>query len=109
MPEQQSSGPIGCLVRLFWMAFGNLVLALCVIGIVQSGSLDLGGLDAIYWLTVVALLGVRYVDIRYLDGTTTDGQRATMAHYTHYAAVLTGVALAGWLGAYAWVRFVAQA
>ncbi len=109
MSEQQPSGSsLGCLVRLFWMVLGNCALALCLIGIVQEQCLSLGVLDAIFWLTVASLLIVRYVDVRHLGGTTTDGQPATMRDYWRYAGILLGVSLAAWLAAYAWVRFVVQ-
>jgi len=93
-------GPLGCLVRLFWMAAGNLVLVLCLVSIVQAAD-GLRTADLIYWLTVAGLLAVRWTDIRWLGGTTADGQPASMAHWRRYAILLAGLAAAAWLAVHA--------
>jgi len=104
MPHQGESGsPLGCLARLFWMAIGNLILVLSLIGIVRDGHTRLGVGDAVFWTTLVLLALVRYADIRFLEGTTTDGQRATMRHFWRYAASLIALGAVGWLGAYGWI------
>jgi len=104
MSQQGEPGStLGCLVRLFWMAIGNLILVLCLVGILQDGELRLGPADAVFWTTVLLLSGVRYADIRYLEGTTTDGQRATIQHFWRYVALLIALAAVGWLAAYGWI------
>jgi hypothetical protein len=100
--ENPKSGRLsGCLVRLFWMGVGNLVLVLTAIGIGQKhAGFALGGLDVLLWATAGCLLAVRYFDIRYLAGETADNRPASMSDWRRYAATLLGVSLALWLAAH---------
>ncbi len=93
--------PAGCLLRLFWMLIGNVLLLFCAYGVFQHRSSVLGMADALYWAIVGSLLAARYVDIRYLHGTTSDGDPATMTHWRRYATVLGVVSTGLWLGAHA--------
>jgi hypothetical protein len=87
----------GCLVRLLWMAVGNLVLVLLAIGIFQNrAGFALTSLDLFYWVTAFGLLALRYVDIRFLNGKTGDNQPATMNHWVRYAAVVLGISFVMW-------------
>ena len=93
----------GCFVRLLWMAVGNLILVLAAIGIVQSRTgFKLTMLDAVFGLTALGLPAVRYVDIRFLNGKTSDSQPATMADWSRYTATILGASLVLWLGAH-WI------
>jgi hypothetical protein len=88
----------GCLARLFWMGAGNLILVLTAIGIGQSrAGFTFGKMDVLFWATAFCLLAVRYVDIRYLAGETTDNKPASMSDWRRYAAAVFGVALVMWL------------
>ena len=99
--DREYDPPAGCFLRVFWMMIGNVILLACAYGIVQHRSSVLGMADAFYWVIVGSLLAARYVDIRYLLGTTADGDRATMAHWHRYATVLCVVSTGLWLGAHA--------
>jgi hypothetical protein len=104
MPQESSkTGRVsGCLVRLFWMGVGNLILVLLVIGIGQNhAGFAMTARDIFYWGTVVCLLAVRYVDIRYLGGETADNRPASMSDWSRYAATVIGASLVLWLGAHA--------
>ena len=92
----------GCLVRLFWMGAGNLILALAVIAIAQnhSGPFVLAWIDLLYWLTAAALPIVRYVDIRFLHGATADNQPATISHWRRYTVAVLATSLVLWVGAH---------
>lgn len=97
----KSSRLSGCLVRLFWMGVGNLVLVLAAIGIGQNrAGFTFTGMDLLFWATVLCLLAVRYVDIRYLDGQTADSRPASMSDWRRYALTVLGISLALWLGAH---------
>lgn len=85
--DSQESG-IGILFRLFWMAIGNAILFLFLIGIFESEKRSLGLKDCIYWVIVILLLITRYVDIKYLGGLTARGSPALVSHWYRYAAVL---------------------
>lgn len=97
----ESGKASGCLVRLFWMGVGNLILVLAAVGISQHhAGFTLTEMDLLLWSTALGLLVVRYVDIRYLAGETADNRPATMADWRRYAAALLGVSLALWVGAH---------
>ena len=99
--DARSGRVSGCLVRLFWMGAGNLILVLAAIGIGQQhAGFTLTAMDAVFWATALCLLAVRYVDIRYLGGETADSQPATVADWRRYAAMVLGISLALWLGAH---------
>ena len=92
-PQERASG---CLVRLCWMVLGNLALIVLARSIwLHEGSFlclaDLG-----FWLTVLAMAALRYVDVARLGGRTVYGQPATLRHWRLYALVLGLAALALW-------------
>jgi hypothetical protein len=88
----------GCLVRIFWMVFGNLILVLTAIAIIQTqAGFALTFRDAIFAATAVFMPAVRYVDICFLHGKTSDGQSATLSDWNRYAATVLGASLALWL------------
>ncbi len=94
----------GCLLRVFWMVIGNLGLFFSAYFIAAGpagGQLRFSWLDAVYGGTVLALLLVRYVDVRCCNGTTVTGAPATTATFGRYALVLLGVSLATWAGVHA--------
>ena len=92
----------GCLVRLFWMGVGNLILALAAIAIAQNdlGPFGFSWTDLLYWMTAAALPIVRYMDIRLFDGATADNQPATMSHWRRYTVTILAVSLVLWVGAH---------
>jgi hypothetical protein len=92
--------PAGCFLRLFWMTFGNVLLLACAYGITMHQTSLLSIADVLYWAMVGSLLAARYVDIRYLQGTTADGDPATLAHWRRYAAIVGVVSAILWLGAH---------
>ena len=86
--------PGGCLLRLFWMAFGNLALILITLLIIERRAFS--ALDGAYWLIVVALVVVRYVDITRFAGRTASYEPATMRHFRRYTLGLLAGAAAAW-------------
>lgn len=87
--------PQGCLLRLFWMAAGNLALLGLILSIANGDGFTL--LDGLYWAVVAALVSTRYVDIVRFGGLTVDGTPATKEHFRRYTAWLALVALALWI------------
>jgi hypothetical protein len=110
--DKQSTGA-GILARLWWMFFGNVVLAFCILFIVENQGGFFRAADWVFWITLGSLVLVRYADIRFLEGRTGTGERASIAQWTRYAAVLTACAAAGWIIAhlanYVFVARAAQA
>ena len=98
-PERDQSG--GCLLRLFWMVVGNMLLLLAALAILERPSRVIGPADLVFWTTVAGMLAARYADIRHFDGRTADGQPATMAHWRTYATWVCGGAGVLWLAAHA--------
>ena len=109
MQDQKDSGPggAGCLLRLYWMLFGNAILWFLLAYIVSKRPGLPSAFDAIYWLIVVSLVLARYMDIRYHKGPTAySNEPATLRHWRRYGVLLVVVAFAGWVGAHALGRLL---
>lgn len=89
----------GFLLRLFWMAFGNLLLLYLAGSIMRDSVWALSSRDLAYWLTVVALVVARYVDVARYEGLTISSEPATQAHVRRYAVGLFVIAMFVWAGA----------
>jgi len=87
----------GCLVHLFWMGAGNAILILCLIYIIHNHVRGLAIVDLGYWLTVMAMVAARYVDIRSYHGDTATGEPSTLSHGRKYAVRLVIGALFVWI------------
>ena len=96
VPIPQSSAT-GCLLRLFWMGIGNIILFFCLTYIFHNRVRGLALADLGYWLTVVAMVAVRWVDIHSYHGDTVTGEPATMTHWRKYALLLPSGALVVWI------------
>ncbi len=85
--SKQGSG-LCILLRIFWMVFGNLILFLIAFTIYEDKKAVLNLRDGIYWIIVLLLIIVRYIDIKYLDGLTAMGSPASMSHWYRYVVGL---------------------
>jgi hypothetical protein len=97
---QPPEGASGCLLRVYWMLLGNALVFLCAYLIVQAGG-ALTLVDAVYWLAVAGLLGARYVDVRYMEGRTAEGQPATMRDWQRYRLGVLGASVVLFAAAHA--------
>lgn len=93
--QYEYSPPQGCLLRLFWMAFGNLALLGVAALIFERKAFSI--IDAIYWLLVIALASARYIDIRRFNGLTVEGEPATAVHLRLYIVKLIILAAVLWV------------
>ena len=92
-----SSGA-GCLTRLYWMFLGNGVLAISFALLIDRHPRFPSLLDLACLVSCAALIAVRYVDVRYMEGETGDGgARATMGDWKRYALLLALGSAAFWL------------
>jgi hypothetical protein len=82
---------LGCLLRFFWMAIGNVVLLLVGVQFIQSDQ-HLSGLDAAFWLIVFLTFNARFVDIRCFAGTDGWGVPSTLADWRRYATKMVSLA-----------------
>ncbi len=87
----------GIAARLWWMLFGNVLLALCAIFIFQSGGGFLQTADWVFWIILASLVLIRYVDIKSLDGCTAIGARASTKNWVRYVVLLTACSAALWV------------
>ena len=92
--QSEYTPPQGCLLRLFWMAFGNLALLALAAVIFERKAFSI--FDVIYWLLVIALAAARYIDIRRFNGLTIDGEPATTIHLRLYLIKLIILAAVLW-------------
>jgi len=78
----------GLLARMFWMLIGNMVLVISIIIIIQHKGPMFHAADVVFWVTIAALILVRYLDIKFWGGMTAAGGPATIANWNRYAAAL---------------------
>jgi len=83
----------GCFLRFMWMAVGNIVLFFLAIFIAQSGGWQPTWRDGAFVAVVLALIAVRYVDIRLFEGKDAEGKQATMIDWRRYSVLLIAVAV----------------
>jgi hypothetical protein len=95
-----SSGAEGCLLRLFWILFGHLLLVALAGWIARRQGFS--AFDLAYWVTVAALVAARYTDITRFNGTTAEGEPATLDHFRRYAAYTVLIGAVIWLGVHGW-------
>ena len=99
-PDKQGGG-LGLIARLFWMFFGNAILFISVIFIVEHKGGVFHTADVVFWITAAALVLIRYLDIKLCAGLTVMGLPASMAHWIKYVAILLICSTAVWALAHA--------
>jgi len=85
-PQTEQMGSLGLVVRLFWLAFGNLAL-LGAAAYVAKGPAPVV-MDIVYFCIAIALVVVRYVDITRFKGNTSEGKPATLADWRRYTVMI---------------------
>ena len=98
--RSDQAGAAGCLVRLGWMVAGNAALYLSAVFIAKQRGIP-SFADGAFWLVVLACIGLRYLDIRFLKGQTASGEPATLADWRRYVLLLVALAFVLWVGAHA--------
>jgi hypothetical protein len=99
MPDRPTSHPaLSLLARIFWTFFGNAALVLMLAWLASRSRGRLSAGDAVYAALALSLVAVRFLDVRFLNGETADGdRRATLADWRRHALLLTVAAGGGWL------------
>ncbi len=87
-PTEKYDSIFSLFVRVFWMLLGNAIFLLAAISISRHKGETFHTADIIFWGTAVALIFVRYLDIKFYNGLTTTGQPASMVHWRKYAILL---------------------
>jgi hypothetical protein len=98
--DRQSTAA-GVVARLFWMLFGNALLAFALVFILHNESGFLHTADGVFWITVAVLVLVRYLDIRFCGGLTATGAPASSRHWVKYVVLLLAVSTTAWILAHA--------
>lgn len=95
---QSGTQPVsGCLVRLGWIAGGNVLLLIVTVLILQERQWTLTAKDLAFWAVVAIVIILRYVDIRRFHGTTMEGEPATLRHFARYMMGVLGVSTILWI------------
>lgn len=95
--DPQAQPPQGCVLRLFWMAFGNLLLLVFAALIAKTSPWTFTVMDLGYWAIAALLMLARFLDITRFGGETSSGTPATRSHFNRYAIGLSLTAVAMWL------------
>jgi hypothetical protein len=99
MQEKQEvpAGRFDFLVRFYWSFLGYAVLFVLLGLIFAQRARFPSLLDAGYWLAAALLIVLRYVDIRFLNGQTSEEKPATMGHWRRYVLLVAPLTLGVWL------------
>jgi len=94
--ETASSGS-GCLLRLYWLLFGNVLLFFLLIYLFERKPTLPSIIDVIYAVAVASLIVARYVGVRFQSGKTGTGSPDTMALWSRYALLVGSLSTGAWL------------
>jgi hypothetical protein len=100
-PIDKQSGILAILARPFWMFLGNFILMICAANILMGESGSTRTSDIIFWFAVAAMIIVRFLDIKFLNGLTATDKPATLAHWRKYAIMLIVCSGIIWAAAHA--------
>ena len=96
--EVQTGNEAGCLLRAFWMFFGNAVLALLLIAISRWDNGLLAPASIGFWIVVGLVVYARYVDVTRYEGTTGEGDRpATLLDVKRFSTWQVVIAGSVWV------------
>jgi hypothetical protein len=99
-PVNKQGGILALLARPFWMFLGNFVLMICAVNTFIGESKSTRTSDIIFWSAVAAMIIVRFLDIKFLDGLTADGKPASLRHWRRYAIILALSSALVWAAAH---------
>lgn len=83
------------------MFLGNFTLMICAANVLMGESSSTRASDTIFWCMVLAMIIVRFLDIKFLNGQTATGEPATLSHWLKYAIVLIIISAIIWSAAHA--------
>lgn len=94
LSPEESAGCLAGLLRVFWMAFGNLLLFVCALYAARHPAPS--AFDAAFAAIVVLLIFIRYLDVTRFGGLTADGKPANLGHWRRYVLGLVPLAAGFW-------------
>jgi hypothetical protein len=96
----KQGGILSLLARPFWMFLGNFALMICAVNIFVGENKSTRTSDIIFWCVTAAMIIVRFLDIKFLDGLTADGKPASLRHWRRYAIILALSSALVWAAAH---------
>ncbi|MFH0918971.1 MAG: hypothetical protein V1913_01300 [Fibrobacterota bacterium] len=79
---------LGLFLTLFWVLAGNCSLIYIAYSIGFRKNIEPARYAILYVLNILALMAARYLDIRFYQGNTTEGEPATLEHWMAYTRKL---------------------
>jgi hypothetical protein len=94
--REQEAEPLGagCAVRLAWLVAGPLAVAFSAAMLARHETSNPWVVGAVFWGAVVTMVALRYWDVTQLDGRTSNGEPATLAHFKRYSLTVAAVSAA---------------
>jgi hypothetical protein len=93
-------------LRFFWLVGGYGILFMLGLGIFTDHFFSIMISTILYWMTFVAIITGRFIDVRFLNGKTDQGEPATLLHWRNYSLKVFAVAALLWLIAFFGHRLV---
>ncbi len=87
-PVEKYDSILSLFAKFFWTLLGNAILFFTAVSIFLHKGEMLHTADIVFWVTVAALIIVRYLDIKFFNGLTATGLPASMTHWRKYTVVL---------------------
>ena len=75
---------LGLIVRIIWMGIGFIPFVL-FFRLIMKANERVTKWDFFYWGLYILLVVLKYVDYKYLNGETAEGERATIINVRDYA------------------------
>jgi hypothetical protein len=105
-PQKSTDSIAGFLLRLYWLFAGNAVLIIGALGIALNKYYNSIAINCIYFAVLLTIIFARYFDIKRYNGTTTEGEPATLNTWKLYSLKAVLAFLIVWAAAQALGRFV---
>jgi hypothetical protein len=93
-----SQSGLGVLVRLGWMLFGFVAIAMTAMTIASRPTWTISWRDGVFWGAVIASALFRYLDVVKFHGETANGERASLRDLRRYVLGLVVLTVCLWSG-----------
>jgi hypothetical protein len=93
----------GMVARIYWMLIGHSAIIFSAMYIASGKSPIIT--NTVFFLLVMSLILIRFIDIKIYKGQTAEGEPATMKHWQRFTAIVLGYSSAIWLLVFLIARF----
>ena len=101
LPDQEhqyNTNVLSVLVRIYWFALGYFFTLYSVNRILSFKAQFFSSGDILYWLSIIIIIGIRFIDVKFFHGDTAEGIPATIKDFFIYSGMLIVISLVVWLG-----------